>query len=134
MEVIILTPPALQVVLINSAEGLIVVFSELRVKPVAVSYTHLDVYKRQVGGDGVIDIANRPHLGKQADFTILEAPGVTRAVGFFMVVQNHIESDLNGTGVADQQFVAFFRVFFDDVEFFVGQLARFVEYLSLIHI
>ena len=80
-----------------------------------------------VRGDGVIHIANRAHLGKQADLVALEAMGITTAIDLFVVMQAHIEDHGADLLAIHQDLAAGQRMAAHGVEFAVGELAGLIQ-------
>ena len=80
-----------------------------------------------VRGDGVIHVADRAHLGKQADLVALEAMGITTAIDLFVVMQAHVEDHGADLLAVHQDLAAGQRMAAHGVEFAVGELAGLIQ-------
>jgi peptide chain release factor 3 len=85
---------------------------------------------RSVGGDGVVHIAHRAHLGEQADLVALEPFGVATAIDLFVMVQAHVECDRAHATAFLEQAMAGLGVAFHDGKLFLRERTGLVEHLG----
>ncbi len=86
-----------------------------------------------VGGNGVIHIADCGHARKDADLVAFQAVGIARAVDLLMVVQAHIHYRRRHGLIFLEDFQTQFGVSLHDLEFVMGEAARFIEYVRSNH-